>query len=336
MKKEVAFKLNTIAIEENLPLPVILYPGHYGAFIAFKEDLNSPDIFFCSCSYESISNYIEMKKCFEKTINSDITQMYILDSGNFPLQLVEFLMKSKIPDDKVLQNLQFKNKICHECNLCTPSYKYCVPMYGGAFKQNYGWYIRKQAYEFGINPLNLIYVKDLCPDEIIDEIKIQPPSTGEDWRKINDDLSFLERQELIKVFEKQKRKVWNIIEDVVRTKFKHKKVGEAWTSETILFYIIKNLYPEYTIRRHYRPKFLNGLELDIFIEDLQIGIEYQGIQHYKPIKHWGGEKSLKKVQERDKKKRNICKELNIPIINFEYKDDLNNKFVLSKINSIIK
>jgi len=32
--------------------------------------------------------------------------------------------------------------------------------------------------------------------------------------------------------------------------------------------------------RHYRPDFLQGLELDIFIDELKIGMEYQGIQHF--------------------------------------------------------
>jgi hypothetical protein len=33
----------------------------------------------------------------------------------------------------------------------------------------------------------------------------------------------------------------------------------------------------------------------------KIAIEYQGIQHYKAIKHWGGEKGLQKRQADDKK-----------------------------------
>jgi len=34
--KDIAFKCNTCVIEE-LPLPYVLYPGHYGAFIGFQE-----------------------------------------------------------------------------------------------------------------------------------------------------------------------------------------------------------------------------------------------------------------------------------------------------------
>ena len=43
-------------------------------------------------------------------------------------------------------------------------------MYGGAFKQNYGWYANKQAFEWGLDPLSLQFLLNRCPDEIIDAI----------------------------------------------------------------------------------------------------------------------------------------------------------------------
>jgi hypothetical protein len=85
--------------------------------------------------------------------------------------------------------------------------------------------------------------------------------------------------------------------------------GETWTSETSLFYIIKSLFPTHFIRRHYRPEFLQGLELDIFIEELKIGIEYQGIQHFQPIEHWGGKIAYLKLIERDARRKKYVKNL---------------------------
>lgn len=47
-------------------------------------------------------------------------------------------------------------------------------------------------------------------------------------------------------------------------------------------------------------------------------IEYQGQQHFKKIKHWGGRKALKAVEERDLIKLNYCKENNIPLLIIPY------------------
>ena len=38
----------------------------------------------------------------------------------------------------------------------------------------------------------------------------------------------------------------------------------------------------------------------------QIAIECQGIQHFKPIKHFGGDKALKDIQRRDFNKFDLC------------------------------
>jgi hypothetical protein len=135
---------------------------------------------------------------------------------------------------------------------------------------------------------------------------------------------------------RQEQTIWNIIESEVRQKFGHKKVGEAWTSETILYNIVCSLFPGARIYRHYRPDFLQGLELDIFIDDFKLAIEYQGIQHFEPIEHWGGERSLRELEERDKQKKRICDSLRIRLIYFTYDEDLSNDLVFSKLKDHLK
>lgn len=49
-------------------------------------------------------------------------------------------------------------------------------------------------------------------------------------------------------------------------------------------------------------------------------IEYQGEQHYRPIKKWGGDEELIEIQKRDLIKFNYCKENNIPLLRIHYKD----------------
>lgn len=331
MEKEIAFKPNTVATE-NLPLPVVLYPGHYGAFFAFKKDLNS-EAYFCSCAYEAIENYIKIRKLTPIPLNASEHRMYILDSFHFPLSVIEDLMSKNVSEEEVVEHLKFSEKLCHECNLQIPSYRYCHEMYGGAFKQNYGWYANKQAFEWGLDPLSLQFLPNRCPDEIIDEMKITPPTGGAGWFDLLQGATE-ESQGIIVELRKQNRRIRNLIENEVREKFGHKKVGETWTSETILYYIVKKLFPQYTVHRHYRPDFLGGLELDIYIEEVRVGIEYQGIQHYKPIKHWGGKEALEKVKERDARKKQICIDEKINLVYFEYSDGLNDDLVLQKLSGL--
>lgn len=355
MEKEIAFKENTIA-KENLPFPVVLYPGHYGAFFAFKETDNSNPQ-FCSCSYEAIENYIRIRQLQPKYLNSDPRRMYILDPHNFPASIVEDLMVNNVQEDNVINHLHFGEKLCHECNLQTPSYRYCHEMYGGAFKQNYGWYIAKQGFEWGYDRHSTkTLIPEACPDDLLTLIEdAEFNQTRERISELTDKVRLLENErtelseskrqefdsmireriELFKVFSKHHRKINNVIENEVRMKFGHKKVGEAWTSETILYYIVTKLFPDFTVRRHYRPDFLGGLELDIYIEGLNVGIEYQGIQHYKPIKHWGGKEALEKVKERDKRKKSICDNQGIPLIYFDHDEGLNDELVLRKLSEFV-
>ena len=330
--KDIAFKDNTSAVEQ-LPFPIVLYPGHYGAFFGFKKSMNDSNIFFCSCAKESIENYIKLRLLNGIARYADPNRMFILDKMYFPLTIVESLRKGNMQNDKtIIKYLIFSDKLCHECNKVIPSYRYCHEMYGGAFKQNFGWYINKQSYEWGLDPMFNKFLPDACPEELLyllnDEDFIKAKKELRESLLAEDHRDFFN---LGKIIQKHIRKIRNIVENEVRIKFGHKKVGEAWTSETILYYIIRTLFPNNTILRHYHPDFLEGLELDIFIKELSLAIEYQGIQHYKPIKHWGGKIALQKLQERDKKKKIKCEEKGVRLIYFNYDEELSNNFVQKRI-----
>lgn len=70
----------------------------------------------------------------------------------------------------------------------------------------------------------------------------------------------------------------------------------------------------------YKPQWLSNMSLDFFILDKNIAIEVQGIQHYKSIKYWGGDEQLKKVIDRDNKKKILCEENNVKLL---YYSELN-------------
>lgn len=123
---------------------------------------------------------------------------------------------------------------------------------------------------------------------------------------------------------------------IINSKTELKNRRGKWIHEKLLFNIIASLYPNCTVLYHYRSKWLENLELDIYIVDLKIGIEYQGIQHYEAVKHWGGAEGLEKRKYNDMKKRKLCKENGVTLVYFEYTEPITNTYVRNKMNTIMK
>lgn len=69
-----------------------------------------------------------------------------------------------------------------------------------------------------------------------------------------------------------------------------------------------------------KPKWLQGLELDGYCEELGIAFEYQGEQHYKVVRAWheNGEEDLEAQQARDRKKTRLCDENWVALIAIPY------------------
>jgi hypothetical protein len=97
-------------------------------------------------------------------------------------------------------------------------------------------------------------------------------------------------------------------EDLYRAKIGMPKIGEGWISETELFYKITDFFKEHEVINHARPSWLGRQHLDIYFPKLNIGIEYQGLQHYEPVEFFGGKDAFERNVERDEIKRRICKE----------------------------
>lgn len=95
-----------------------------------------------------------------------------------------------------------------------------------------------------------------------------------------------------------------------------------WVREEELYLLISRLFPARTIRREASPRWLGRQRLDIYLPELALAIEHQGEQHYFPIEAFGGEQAFEKTRERDERKRALCQEYGVTVVDIRFDDPL--------------
>lgn len=100
-------------------------------------------------------------------------------------------------------------------------------------------------------------------------------------------------------------------------------VGEAWVSETELLYRVRELFSGVDVIAHGQPKWLGRQHLDIWIPAHAVGIEYHGLQHFRPVEFFGGESAFQRGQERDQRKRALCDKNGLRLVEVTYDQDIN-------------
>lgn len=73
-------------------------------------------------------------------------------------------------------------------------------------------------------------------------------------------------------------------------------------------------------------------KIDFYLPKYNCFIEYNGIQHYKPIKHFGGEIKFNRQIQRDEFVRNYCRENSIKLIEIPY--NMNSKQIFNELNNL--
>jgi len=322
---------NGDVVSENLPLPWVHYPGSYGTLIAYSEFEESEPC-FCSCSIPLINNYLELRRVYPEPLNANKLRMAHLAVPYFP----EFAAKrSTEPGFTPLQDLTFKEGVCHRCNQITPSLRYCLEMYGTAFVQCYGWYINQVFLRLGILRWGMIALEGVCPDEVLEKVylfkvlqqEMRDGAPADPWERTK--YFHLRRNDRTNA--QAKRAITRIAEDEARLEFGFRKVGEGWISESILAALVQRIFYGRPMLRHHRPEWLGGLELDIFFPDIRIAFEYQGQQHYMAVDVWGGEEAFAKLKERDQTKARICAKSGITLIPISFQEPLTGEHVRSRI-----
>ncbi len=87
---------------------------------------------------------------------------------------------------------------------------------------------------------------------------------------------------------------------------------------------------EYNFKTHAKFKY------DFYLQDLNILIEYDGVQHYKPVSVFGGIDAFIQQKKRDKLKNMLAKEKNISLIRIPYTTKNIQNYLVNKISLIKK
>ena len=315
---------SVVKFEEGLPLPYVKY--EYGNWIIEFGD-GKGNFKVCECFKESIDKHIQYKK-------NENDKFYGVDNWD------ENYKKGYLGDSymnwyrRYINGYTYQSNLCHRCNNTTPSIEYCNPMYGGKFKRTFGWYIERRKWEnnFDKETLDKFNKYKERVDFLIDYRNKQVEKYGSEIfgvnyeQKVNSELYEMDRES-----EKLKRRLNSIVENLVRGEFGYKPIGEMWVNETILYKLLQEIFPKSQVINHYRGSELEGLEIDVFIKDAMIGFEYNGLQHYKPIKHFGGVESLKKTKERDKRKKELCESLGIELHIIKYDETISKELIKSRL-----
>jgi predicted RNA-binding Zn-ribbon protein involved in translation (DUF1610 family) len=92
--------------------------------------------------------------------------------------------------------------------------------------------------------------------------------------------------------------------------------GELLVSQVLnsmgLTYDYEHTFPDLKSSKDYI------IPIDFYIPSLNLCIEYDGEQHYKPYERFGGEDVLKRTQENDATKNEYCAKKGMPLIRIKY------------------
>ena len=86
-------------------------------------------------------------------------------------------------------------------------------------------------------------------------------------------------------------------------------------AESLFYEFVKLRYPD-AVSNYRETERLGKLVLDVYIPSLNVAIEFQGEQHFKPVDWFGGQEAFEKGVERDLRKIELCKENGIQLLHF--------------------
>jgi hypothetical protein len=104
---------------------------------------------------------------------------------------------------------------------------------------------------------------------------------------------------------------------------KGEKIIREWLEQNNIDFVYQKTFSDCRGKR-------NPLPFDFYFPNNNLLIEYDGIQHYKPVRLFNGENGFKETKNNDKIKNEFAQNNNIQLLRISYMDS-----VLKKLNNVI-
>lgn len=119
------------------------------------------------------------------------------------------------------------------------------------------------------------------------------------------------------------------------------KCNESRGEKALSYFLEKNSICYEREKKFDNCKYKNLLKFDFYLPKENILIEYDGIQHYKETKQFGGEKAFQELKTRDAIKTKFAQDNNIPLLRIPYTEFNNieniiSSFILERTDDINK
>jgi len=319
--------------QEELPFPWVHYPGLYGTFMGFSRARDT-EVCLCACTAPHVQNYLQLRQASAWDSNALPQKRAPLAANHFPAALIR---RSQVAGFDPMKDLTFHEGLCHRCNLATPSMRWENGLSGVSFRERFGWYINQTYLQLGVMSWEMIYLPDVCPPDLqalidrcqANRLRIQAAIKQRQIDEGNPYISHLKERD--RQATRDRRAVIHYVENLARGEFGFRKVGEGWVSETLLASLVRKIFPKQPLERHFRPDWLSGLELDVFLPMLALAFEYQGQQHFSAISAWGGEDALRDLKARDRRKARVCASRGVVLVRITYREPLTSAHVRKRI-----
>lgn len=107
---------------------------------------------------------------------------------------------------------------------------------------------------------------------------------------------------------------------------KHEKLIKRWLQTTDYKFEPQKVFPDL--------RYQNSLRCDFYIDQFNLIIEFDGIQHFEPVEAWGGVEKFLKVQARDRVKNEYCTKKRINLLRM--RDGQNVVYEIQKFIGMIR
>ena len=85
-----------------------------------------------------------------------------------------------------------------------------------------------------------------------------------------------------------------------------------------LYGLVRDLFKDQRVLREASPEWLGRMRLDIYLPELSLAIEHQGVQHYRPIAAFGGDEGHARTVARDELKRQLCRANGVEVVDVRF------------------